>query len=289
MSVDKDAHGRPASFLSRLPGVRRYAIENQRLRSALAKERDLIRQLRAEQQRTAQDTALLRQAKEHDYYLANAFKKIDIRQLRPFGDLAARVIRDQRTYLNVDRLYTLWQTVLSLPSSAHAVAEVGVYRGGSAWFMAQAMRLHGREMPFYACDTFQGHVEVDDTIDGLHAAGKQFVKVKVERVARYLRQFPFVRVVQGDIRETVRTFDSERAFGLVHLDVDVYPITCFCLEFFAARMAPAGTMIVDDYGTTTCEGVNKAVDEFAARHANFRVLHLLTGQALVMHLPQGPG
>ena len=288
MSPGKHAHGRPESFLSRLPGVRRYAIENRQLHSALAEEREHVRQLRAEQDRTAQDTALLRQAKEHDYYLTNAFKKIDVRRLMPFGEVAARVIRDDRTYLNVDRLYMLWQAVQAIPPSAHAVAEVGVYRGGSAWFVAEALRLHGRELRFYACDTFQGHVEVDETIDGLHEAGLQFVEVKVEKVAKYLRRFPFVQVVQGDIRETALTFESERAFGLVHLDVDVYPIMCFCLDFFAPRMAPAGTMVVDDYGTTTCEGVKKAVDEFAARNVNFRVLHLLTGQALVMHLPQGP-
>ena len=62
----------------------------------------------------------------------------------PFGEVAARVIRDRRTYLNVDRLYTLWQAVESLPAAARAVAEVGVYRGGSAWFVAEALRLGGK-------------------------------------------------------------------------------------------------------------------------------------------------
>jgi hypothetical protein len=143
-------------------------------------------------------------------------------------------------------------------------------------------------MPFYACDTFQGHVDTDKTIDGLHEAGRQFINVKVAKVAKYLRRFAFVQVVQGNIRETAPTFDSERAFGLVHLDVDVYPITRFCLEFFGPRMVPGGTIVVDDYGTTTCAGVKKAVDEFAGGHPDFRVLHLLTGQAIVLHMPTNP-
>jgi hypothetical protein len=112
----------------------------------------------------------------------------------------------------------------------------------------------------------------------------QFTRVKAEKVAKYLRGFPFVRVEVGDIRETAPAFAGEDAFGLVHLDVDVYPITRFCLEFFGPRLVSGGVMVADDYGTTTCEGVKKAVDEFAASNPGFRVLHLLTGQAVVTKL-----
>ena len=207
--------------------------------------------------------------------------------MMPFGEVAARVIRDDRTYLNVDRLYTLWQAVESLPSAARAVAEVGVYRGGSAWFVAEALRRAAREMPFYVCDTFQGHVEVDETPRWAPPAWRQFTRVKAEKVAKYLRGFPFVRMVVGDIRDTAPAFANESAFGLVHLDVDVYPITRFCLDFFGPRMVPGGVIVMDDYGTTTCEGVKKAVDEFKASNPGFRVLHLLTGQAVVTKLVPG--
>jgi O-methyltransferase len=272
------------SLLTKLPWFRRYALENERLRAKLTESRQLIRDLREREERMAQDAELLRQAREYDYYWREAFKRIDIRQQMPFGEVAERVIRDRRTYLNVDRLYTLWQAVESLPPTARAVAEIGVYRGGSAWFVADALRRRGREMPFYVCDTFQGHVEVDEDLDGLHRPGVQFTRVKAEKVAKYLRGFPFVRVEVGDIRETAPTFAAENAFGLVHLDVDVYPITRFCLEFFGPRIVPGGVIVADDYGTTTCEGVKKAVDEFGAANPGFRIFHLLTGQAVVTKL-----
>jgi hypothetical protein len=272
------------SLLDRLPWVRRYAIENERLRAKLTESRQQLQELREREEAVAQDAELLRQAREYDYYWREAFKRVDIRQLMPFGEVAARVIRDGRTYLNVDRLYTLWQAVEALPSTARAVAEVGVYRGGSAWFVADALRRRGREVPFYVCDTFEGHVEVDESLDGLHRPGVQFTRVKAEKVAKYLRGFPFVRVEVGDIRETAPTFASERAFGFVHLDVDVYPITRFCLEFFGPRLVSGGVIVADDYGTTTCEGVKKAVDEFGAGNPGFRILHLLTGQAVVTKL-----
>ena len=272
------------SLLSKLPGLRRYAIENERLRSKLTESRRQLEELRESQARMAKDAEFLRQAREYDYYWKDAFKRIDIRQIMPFGDVAARVMRDDRTYLNVDRLYTLWQAVEWLPSTARAVAEVGVYRGGSAWFVAEALRRAAREMPFYVCDTFEGHVEVDESIDGLHRPGMQFTHVRADKVAKYLRGFPFVRMAVGDIRATSAGFANEHAFGFVHLDVDVYPITRFCLDFFGSRMVPGGVIVMDDYGTTTCEGVKKAVDEFKAQNAGFRVLHLLTGQAVVTKL-----
>ena len=272
------------SVLAKLPLVRRYALENERLRSKLNESRQQIKDLLESQERAAKDAEFLRQAREYEYYWREAFKRIDIRQLVPFGEIADRVIRDGRTYLNVDRLYTIWQAVESLPPSARAVAEVGVYRGGSAWFMADALRRSGREMPFYVCDTFQGHVEVDDSVDGVHRPGVQFTRVKAEKVAKYLREFPFIRMQVGDIRETAPAFAGESAFGLVHLDVDVYPITRFCLDFFGPRVVPGGMMVMDDYGTTTCEGVKRAVDEFTASNPGFRVMHLLTGQAVVTRL-----
>ena len=132
------------SVLAKLPWVRRYALENERLRSKLNESRQQIKDLLESQERAAKDAEFLRQAREYEYYWREAFKRIDIRQLVPFGEIADRVIRDGRTYLNVDRLYTIWQAVESLPPSARAVAEVGVYRGGSAWFMADALRRSGR-------------------------------------------------------------------------------------------------------------------------------------------------
>jgi hypothetical protein len=65
--------------------------------------------------------------------------------------------------------------------------------------------------------------------------------------------------VEGDIRETASRFTDQHAFGMVHIDVDVHPITEFCLEFFAPRVVIGATIVVDDYGFKTCKGVKKAV------------------------------
>lgn len=251
-------------------GVRRRAEDLQRLEQALEEAHARVRELEAAQRQSDQE-------------------KIDVSRVEPFGRLAERAVRSGRTYLDVDRLYTLWQLVESLPRAAQAVAEVGVYRGGSAKFVCEAMRRLGREIPFYVCDTFSGHVEVDESIDGVHRPGEQFTRTNADKVAKYLAQFDFVRLMAGDIRVTAPTFADQQGFGLVHVDVDVYPITRYCLEWFGPRLVAGGAFLVDDYGTTTCEGVKKAVDEFARGNSAFRLLHLLTGQAVLTRCAPEPG
>lgn len=226
---------------------------------------------------------LFLKAMQYDYYWYNADKKIDLRDIGQFGEIAARVRQKNRTFLYFDRLYTLWQGVTAMPARATGAVEIGAYRGGSARFIAEAMRATGRELPLSVCDTFHGHVEVDETIDGEHVVAKQFTKTDVESVRHHLRRFPNVRVMEGDIRTTSADIE-EHELGLVHIDVDVYPITKYCLEFFVPKVVPGGTIVVDDYGPLTCPGAKKAVDEYAAANPRVRMLHLLTGQAVLIVL-----
>lgn len=223
-------------------------------------------------------------ARRYEHYWYNASKKIEIRKVAGFGKAAHRVLEEGRTYLHFDRLYTLWQAAGALESDEPAVAEVGAYKGGSAKLIAEALRFHGRVNRFYVCDTFEGHTVVDPALDGHHEVGHQFGKTSAEKVAAYLGAYENVRVLKGDIQETSATLAAERAFGFLHIDVDVYPITKFCLEFFGPRMVRGGVMIVDDYGLVTCEGAKVAVDEFVRANRHFRTLHMLTAQAVLVRV-----
>jgi O-methyltransferase len=238
----------------------------------------------AETDDSGSDADDLRRARRHEYYWHNAQKKLDLRRLDGFGALAERVRADGRTYLHVDRLYTLWQAVMGMPPGATAAIEVGVFRGGSTMFIAEALRLRGLSMPVYACDTFAGHAVVDGTIDGRHEVGRQFLRVDAADVREYLAVRPEVHVLAGDIHDTAAQIDPQHVFGVAHIDVDVYPPTRFCLERLAPRVVAGGMIVVDDYGFKTCPGAKKAVDEFAAANPGFRLLHLMTGQAVLIKL-----
>jgi hypothetical protein len=49
---------------------------------------------------------------------------------------------------------------------------------------------------------------------------------------------------------------------MVHIDVYVYPVTKFCLEFFEKRTIPGSIFIIDDCGSKYCKGLKKTVDEY---------------------------
>ena len=234
--------------------------------------------------RSVDELGALDEALRFHYYWYNAHKKRDIRELDGFGRLAAQTIEQGRTYLSFDRLYTLWQGVSRLRDHASVVVEVGAFKGGSARFTAEALRLHDRTNRFFVFDTFEGHAVVDESVDGKHRVGKQFRATSLERVAKYLSAHDNVQVVKGDFRETATRLEDVGPIGLAHVDVDVYPVTRFCLEFLADRMTTGGTIVVDDYGFKKTRGACKAVEEFAASRPDFCRMHLLTGQGILIRL-----
>lgn len=218
-----------------------------------------------------------------EYYTKGAEKKIRLEGIPGFGPLAAKIIEDRRTYLGYDRLYTLWQATQEVvPYSI--VIEVGAWRGGSAKFIHDSLRVHGKHNQMYVCDTFKGHAAVDPTVDGLHRVGDGFSNVTEADVRGYLSTCSNMTIMAGDIMTTAKDIPATN-IGLLHLDCDVYPPTKFCLETFGRyRFVRGSVIVVDDYGFTTCKGVKKAVDEYFDGRHNYRLFHLTTGQMVAICL-----
>jgi O-methyltransferase len=220
--------------------------------------------------------ALFKKRRGHRY-LPKESRKVANKLLTPldneqFAALATEVVESGRTKLGYDRLYTLYQALESVAAASPAgerveLLEVGVYRGGSSFFLAgAAARLAPQRTRLVAVDTFAGHEAVDlpEGQEGAHQPSA-FADVTYEDVARYLSPFEFVEVHEGRIQDAVGTVPQR--VHLAHLDVDIYAPTRFALELVADRMVPGGVVIVDDYDFKTCPGVRRAVDEFMSRRA----------------------
>lgn len=225
----------------------------------------------------------LEEATKFGYYWHKAGKRIDIREMEGFGPLSAKAVAEHRTGMRQDRLYTLWQAIAGLSSDA-PIVEVGAFQGGSARFLGEALQWHTRSNAFFVCDAFAGHASVDEALDGGHRVGEQFVNTSLTSVQAYLADLPNITLVEGDFMATSGRLEPQAPFAFVHLDVDVYPVMRHALAFFAPRMQAGSLIVVDDYGFITCQGARRAVDEFAGAHAEFRFVHLLTGQALLVRL-----
>ena len=227
-----------------------------------------------------------------DYYGRSAHKHVDLRQVPGFSALAAQVIRSGNTLLYFDRLYTLYQALLNTRRHAAAgrrltVAEVGVYRGGSTYFIAAGSRDLGLSaLTLHAFDTFEGH-SAEDIRPGLDQAALHtpglFGETSFEAVSEYLRPFSNILLHKGRIQETASSVAGER-FSLVHVDVDIYAPTAFALDFFGSRLVRGGMVVVDDYGFTTCPGATAAVDAFVSAHPEYATVHLLSGQCVLVRL-----
>jgi hypothetical protein len=252
---------------------------------AAAKESAAL-QARLSHEREAAAAKLARLTSElhelrRSYHLSGASKKLDLAKIDGFSQIAGETVAAGRTGMHLDRLYTLWQTIHAAPP-APAMIEIGAYLGGSARFIIDTLQAAGRTPRFYVCDTFAGHADTDAAIDTSHHGADKFERASAQDTSAYLAAagYPALDLVVGDIVETSAQIDEE-SFSFVHLDVDVYPTTDFCLRHFAPRLADDALMVIDDYGFITCPGVKRAVDGFVAECPQYRLFHLLSGQALL--------
>ena len=221
-----------------------------------------------------------------EIYGAGYWKKSDIRDVAGFRDLAEKVIADKRTLLHYDRLYMLYQAIWNVRHLAGAgarIAEVGVYRGGGSYFIAAAASALFETPPkIHTIDTFEGHPDEIVPEDDSHWPGK-FSDTSFSEVQSYLSAFPNLILHKGRFQDRSSDIADEH-FCFVHIDVDIYSATRDGLGFFADRLLIGGIMIVDDYGSTTCEGCKQAVDDFVAARRNFLKFHLETGQSLLVKI-----
>jgi O-methyltransferase len=135
-----------------------------------------------------------------------------------------------------------------------AVAEVGVYKGGTARLLATTLA----HKSIHLFDTFDGMPEVTEW--DWHKKG-DFADTSLASVKSYLQELDNVNLYPGLFPETAKDM-TEDEFCLVHVDVDIYESTKAVVEYFWPLLVSGGVMVFDDYNVPTCQGTNKAVDEF---------------------------
>jgi O-methyltransferase len=201
-----------------------------------------------------------------------------------FDVVVKTVFGHNRTMLGRDRLWVLWQAVRNVAGKGTAAAEVGTYRGGSAYFIAASFaRLLGEEVPVEVIDTFAGHPKdkLSEYDGAYHHRRNTFTKTSYESVSRYLSTFERVTVHKGEFSRVAPSL-PERQYGLVHLDVDLYEATLDCLRYFGPRMAPGGVILLDDYCSPMAGGIQRASEEYLSAESGFQTWHPHTKQLLLV-------
>jgi hypothetical protein len=201
-----------------------------------------------------------------------------------FLEVADPLRESRRTMLGYDRLFTLWQAAGNVARLGLPVVEVGSFRGGSAALIAEALRRAGcAALELHVVDTFAGHIDDSFTDHDVEEQRGKFRATDVDDVRQFLGAYPGVQVHQGDAAVVVGAW-PERRYGLVHIDVDLYGPTRDCLAYFGPRVAAGGVIVVDDYGSPTCPGVDTATGEFLAAHPGFQAWKLEAEQMVLVKI-----
>jgi O-methyltransferase len=184
------------------------------------------------------------------------------------------------TLITEDRLFFLYQCARHASFLSGAGAECGVYKGGSAWLLAEAFRRFSPQKKLFLFDTFEG-MPAADPIRDLHRMG-DFNDTSFGAVRDCFNGHENVFINKGLFSETLRSVDNH-VFSLVHADCDIYTSVKECCEFFYPRMVSGGIIVFDDYGFDSCPGAKLGIDEFFDDKPEKPIL-LPTGQGFIVKI-----
>lgn len=164
-------------------------------------------------------------------------------------------IRDERELLisNIEA-YQIFIVAKKTVKVSGDMAEVGVYKGGSAKLICEAKG----NKALHLFDTFEGLPDLSGADDSKKFQKGQF-RALFESVKDYLQKYPDVYFYKGYFPSTAEPVKN-KTFAFVNIDVDIYESTLSCLEFFYPRMNRGGVILSHDY--VNAAGVRKAFDDF---------------------------
>lgn len=173
--------------------------------------------------------------------------------------------------VSVDEAYMIRSAVLATAHVPGVLAEVGVFRGGTARVIGEAKG----HRPLHLFDTFQG-LPAPQAVDVGFAQGEY--ACSEDSVRAYLADIEAVHFHAGLFPATSAPVRDEQ-FSFVHLDVDLYQSTFDALTFFYPRMSVGAMLISHDY--VQFPAVRRAFDDyFAGLHQP--VIELCGNQCLVV-------
>lgn len=156
-----------------------------------------------------------------------------------------------------DKIKKLENLLLSVKNLDGCIAEVGVFRGGTALKMS----LIEKNSEIHLFDTFEGMPNFSKNYDKDWKKGS-FKDTSYEEVKKIFSNNKNVHIYKGMFPQETGKFIIDKKFKFVHLDVDNYESYIDSLNFFYEKIIDDGIIIFDDYEEKCCPGAKKAVDEF---------------------------
>jgi len=150
-------------------------------------------------------------------------------------------------------LLPIFVTLASLTEGAFV--EVGVFTGFSIKIISKQLKILGDKRIVFGVDTFKGVTKLKgidlspyqrkykEKIKSFFSMSKEFK----EETIRKLEALGNIKIIEGKIEDVAPKYFANRKFAFVHLDVDLYETTKFCIQFFWPRLSKGGIMMIHDY------------------------------------------
>lgn len=213
-------------------------------------------------------------------YITKALAKKDTVLIRYSDKKRSEVFRlvkkakeEGKAWITYHEGFQLFMAVKSTAKIKGDIAEVGVYKGGTAKIICKAKG----SKKLHLFDTFEGLPEATVNDDKEFVSQEKFY-VSYEGVKNFLKKEKGVYLYKGLFPSTAKPIENLH-FSFVHLDVDLYKSTLDCLEFFYPRMSKGGVILSHDY--TNLIGVNKAFNNFFSDKTEL-IIEMSSSQCLVV-------
>ncbi len=184
--------------------------------------------------------------------------------------------------INAGRHWMVYQLLRLTEKVPGDTVECGVYRGASSYLICS----------FIARSAFAKNHHMFDSFEGLSAPTPQEsiywrehdLKIEFSETARLLSRFKDIHYYKGWIPDRFGEV-ADRKFSFLHIDVDLYEPTRDSIAFFYPRMNAGAIIVCDDYGSSTCPGATKAMDEYLQDKPEKMVMLSDGGGFLVKGIP----
>jgi hypothetical protein len=188
---------------------------------------------------------------------------------------------NKKIYLSIDEAYTLYSQLnrVSLIKKNINYAEVGTYKGGSAYLISSIIKTI-RKNKFYIFDTFEGLPEDRDSKNKFTPQSGWLNDTSSQKVKKFLLDSGIkessICMRKGIFPHSCKKQDYKKKFGFVHLDTDLFKSTYDSLVFFYNRLITGGVIVSHDYNAYGCPGVKDAFIKFCNQKKIFHKLHIIS-------------
>jgi len=178
-----------------------------------------------------------------------------------------------RSLIPIGKISSMLQLLNDVTSIEGDVAECGVYRGGSAYFICEFLESVESNKRIHLFDTFTGIPYSSLDKSDSHKVG-DFSTVDLTDVKSHLQDHnDKIDYHAGEFPSTFNNLDISKKFSFIHVDCDVYDSVLSCCEFFYDRMNSGGIILFDDTNSPSCRGALRALNDFV-KHAGIEYLRI---------------